>query len=553
MRYFTIRKQYLFPSYTIDVKESEKLDRFLQLLEKSGVAEVIRSVVPEQADTMGRPAYNQYDLLAVILYGFAFGGGSLREIESACRNDLRYISLMQQEQPNFKTISNYINRYIVPNADMIFSKIVSAIFLECGICADDVYIDGTKIEADANKYKFVWKPTTFHNRLCDKVRTLLQINGLERGIPEFGIIDTKLIAAKLTEFSELLQRCSPAEEKKRREQYEQLRKYLLKALEYEEKERICGPDRNSYYKTDHDATAMTLKTDYYSGLGSHMHAAYTVQTAVAKGFVAAYYVSQSRTDMKDFIPTMERFRKFHGYYPKNICTDSGYGSIENYRYLQENGIGNYVKHQSWQGNVSGSNPDRYRLQDDETILCLGGRTGKQSPANGRHPKMAESVFYRVDGCCDCAFHEYCKRWQKEKTEDFKIFEVNKEMRRHIQEAEKNLLSPKGIEIRINRSIQAEGAFGVLKQNMRYVRVRRTSKEKVSTEIMLTLLGYNIRKLFRYFSGNLKANYWTAPSNLEQEEFKKPHAARLSKKAKTKKNKFVNEAARYSYKEKYKEH
>ena len=119
-----------------------------------------------------------------------------------------------------------------------------------------------------------------------------------------------------------------------------LYQFLLKSLEYEEKERICGPNRNSYYKTDHDATAMALKTDYYSGLGSNMHAAYNTQIAVSKGIICAYYTSQSRTDIKDFIETLKRFNSFFGFYPKIVCADSGYGSLENYRFLADHNIEN---------------------------------------------------------------------------------------------------------------------------------------------------------------------------------------------------------------------
>ena len=81
-------------------------------------------------------------------------------------------------------------------------------------------------------------------------------------------------------------------EKALKEMRGQLSQYLMKSLEYEEKETICGENRNSYYKTDHDATAMCLKDDYYSGLGSNMHAAYNTQILVSNGFIVSDYDSQ---------------------------------------------------------------------------------------------------------------------------------------------------------------------------------------------------------------------------------------------------------------------
>lgn len=114
-------------------------------------------------------------------------------------------------------------------------------------------------------------------------------------------------------------------------------------------------------------------------------------------------------------------------------------------------------------------------------------------------------------------------------EDFKIFEVVKELERYKYKAHENLCSPKGIEIRVNRSIQVEGVFGITKQDYGYTRTRRRGIEKVSTEIMLNSLGLNIAKLFRYFETGMLNSFWKAPDNLEPEIFKKPNQKRLAKK------------------------
>lgn len=551
MGYFTTRQVFFLYSYTIDVKEQEKIDKFLKMLEDSGVAEILQKAETPDSLKGGRPKINIYDMFATILYGFTFRSATLRELESSCRNDLRYIYLMRGKQPKHSVFGNFINQYIVPNIDEIFACITKQIIKECNVTLIDAYLDGTKIEADANKYKFVWKPTTFHERLCDKVRNLLAINDIKRGIPAKGIFPAAMIAEKLTEFSQLLKKVPETEIKQKKREYKQLEDYLEKALEYEEKESICGPERNSYYKTDHDATAMTLKTDYYSGLGSNMHAAYNVQSVICCGFFVSYNISQARNDINELIPSMERFHQFYECYPDNLCADAGYGSLENYRYMKKNSITSYVKHQSWEGNASGKNPDRYRLNDDDTITCLNGNIGKTAEIPNRHPKKEGSVFYKITGCKDCPFSAYCKRWQKDKTEDFKVFEVNREMCKYKQKSEENLLSPKGIEIRVNRSCQVEGSFGCLKQDMPYTRFRRISMPKVKTEYVMTFMGNNIRKLFRFYDGNLKLKYWQAPDGLEPEHFKKPSAKRLSNRVNKKKAKSKNQEAKDAYKKQYK--
>lgn len=543
MAYFTTRKQFLMPSFDPEAKEREKLDKYLAMLERSGIGKVLQETKADQKFEGGRPSFNRYNMFAAVLYGFAFGASTLRELESACRNDLRFIYLMEQERPSYSSFGYYINTFIVPNAEEIFSCVVVEILKECGVELDDAFIDGTKIEAFVNKYKFVWKPTTWHQHLCDKVRTLLEQQNLESAVPSSGIFSSTIIAKKVSELSGLCDACVDEHQKKILvRQNLQLQKYLSKAMEYEEKERICGPDRNSYYKTDHDATAMCLKEDYYSGLGSNMHAAYNAQVVVIKGFACAYYVSHSRSDINDLIPTLDAFFRIHHQYPKNLCADSGYGSMNNYQYLERHKIGNYVKYQSWDGNVSGKRPDQYHLNDDLSITCLNGNIGEQVELNNRHPKNAGSVFYMITGCLSCPFAPYCKRFMNNKDEDYKIFEVNVGYQKYRNQATENLLSPKGIEIRVNRSIQNEGAFGSLKQNMEYIRFRRRSMEKVTAEYMLTFLGYNLRKLFRYYSGNLKLSFWTAPDNLQAEAFTKPRAKILAHKAEAKK-KSVNEVAR----------
>ena len=544
-------KTFFVDCYTNNLQQSQKIDKFLALLDKSGVCDLLNNEIKkkEKDETRGgRPQVNPYNMLSVILFNFAFNKATVRDIEDKIKNDLRCIYMMQGDYPTHMTISNFINDYIVSNQEEIFSLITKAIFDECGLTMDNMYIDGSKFEANANKYKFVWKPTTFHNKLSDKIRILLKEYDLSRGVNSEGIIGSKTIAIKISEFNKLIRDLdtSSKENKHYKKSYDLLVEYLKKSLEYEEKERICGPNRNSYYKTDKDATAMCLKADYYSGLGSNMHAAYNTQISVVNGLISAYLVTQSRSDVNDFTLLLDKHYKFYNKYPKKLCADSGYGSLANYRYLYNNNIKNFVKYFSWQGNVSAKNPSQYHLNDDETITCLNGNIGHKIDLNWHHRK-AESTFYRVDGCTNCPFSIYCKRYMKEKTEDFKIFEVIVELQKFIQQAEVNLLSIEGIEMRVNRSSQAEGAFGVIKQDIQYERFRRRSLNKVSTEFMLVCLGYNIRKLFRFFEGRAKFEYWKAPSNIEVEKFKTPSAKRLSKKASKLKEKSINQEAKSKYK------
>ena len=171
--------------------EQEKIDKFLRLLEKSGVERVIKKDINTSKNKGGRPLSNACNILSTILYCFAFGKGSLRDIEDKSNFDLRVIYLMNYVKVSYKTFGNFINEVILPNRYEIFSITTKAIFDECELKMSRAYIDGSKFEADANKYKFVWKPTKYHETLSNKVRDLLKRNNLDRGIITEGIIDSK--------------------------------------------------------------------------------------------------------------------------------------------------------------------------------------------------------------------------------------------------------------------------------------------------------------------------------------------------------------------------
>ena len=175
MNYFnTKRPIFIVPSNRC-YEEFEKIDKFISILNKSNIGILIENVQKKN----GRNGYNPYNLVATIIYCFSQFKSSLREIEKLCVFDLRIIYLMQQEQPSHNVIKECINKYILPYQYEFFSMITKAIIEEFHLDISNQYLDGTKIEANANKYKFVWKPTTFHKRLDSKIKELLLEMGFE--------------------------------------------------------------------------------------------------------------------------------------------------------------------------------------------------------------------------------------------------------------------------------------------------------------------------------------------------------------------------------------
>ena len=134
-------------------------------MNKSSIGKLIENV---QKD-IGRKGYNPFNLVATIIYCFSKFKSSIREIENLCIFDLRVIYIMEQEQPSDSVIKDCINKYISPYQYEIFSLITKAIIDEFSLYISNQYLDGTKIEANANKYKFVWKPKLFTKSLMRKL------------------------------------------------------------------------------------------------------------------------------------------------------------------------------------------------------------------------------------------------------------------------------------------------------------------------------------------------------------------------------------------------
>ena len=347
MNNFTInRSLFQIPSAKC-LKEYEKLDIFLYVLRMSGINNIIESVNNKQNKCKGRNCYNPYNMMATILYCFSEFKSSVRNLDKLCFTDLRVIYLMEQNEPSYATFCDFINDYIKPFSLEIFSMVTKTIIDLYSINIDNQYIDGSKFEANANKYKFVWDPKTYHKKLDLKIKNLINIMNYECNNNEyitaekFSVILNQYSNTKKISYYDI-----PSGKGKHLTKEQRIIKYgydyLNKLVEYEEKERICGKSRNSFYKTDIDATAMVLKEDYYSKLSHDFHAAYNTQIMVSSGLITMYGLFQNRDDQNTLIPMLKRYHKSYGKYPNNLCGDSGYGTYTNYEFLNKNNIGNLI-------------------------------------------------------------------------------------------------------------------------------------------------------------------------------------------------------------------
>jgi hypothetical protein len=254
--------------------------------------------------------------------------------------------------------------------------------------------------------------------------------------------------------------------------YEHISEYLSKLIEYKNHLEIMGPNRNSYSRTDKDATFMHMKEDYMRN--SQLKPGYNVQIGVSDEYILHLYISSERNDYKTFIPFLESFKNRYNYYPKYPVADSGYGGLTNYRYLSINDMELYTKYNMYEKDTS----NKKRMKDPYFYFNLVKDGSDYIAAN----KDVLKFLYRNKRGNDV----YLLPNGKHK-------EINDENLSYQKKAIENLKSPLGIELRIQRSIQVEGAFGVIKEVFNLRRFRRKGTKNIRLEFFLVAIGYNLAK------------------------------------------------------------
>jgi transposase len=464
---------------------------------------------------MGRPRYNRTNLLKVILFSFMENGYlSLRGIEKSCKTDIRYMYLLDDmDAPSFATIGNFIKNDLTNTIEKIFIEINKVIFEKENVDLKHTYIDGTKIEANANKYTWVWKKSCITNR--DKV--FVKITELIEQINNENLIflgikfetRTEYAIEYLNEIIEKYKKIYDIDETKfvygrgsrkttYQRKYEKLIEYRRRLKDYAEHIEICGEKRGSYSKTDKSATFMRIKTDYMGN--DQLLPAYNMQVAVCDEYVAAIDVKQYASDMDCFIPLMEKFKELYGEYPKYPIADAGYGSYNNYLYCEQHGMEKFMKFTMFEKETQNekyrNNPYKatnFKRNEEGKLICPNGRKFEfkyEQHVRGNNYGRTEEV-YECENCEGCTHKEECCP----KAKGNRIIRLNRELTAIHEEVINNLNSIHGAWLCMNRSIQAEGTFGIIKYDKSYKRIRRRGLESVILEFYLVACGFNLYKYY----------------------------------------------------------
>lgn len=458
----------------------------------------------------GRSPYHPKMMLMVILYSYMNNVYSCRKIEKLLYRDIYYIWLSGYQKPDFATINRFRNR-VKNEIGHIFTLLV-LILVEKGFVTLEVeYLDGTKIESKANKYTFVWRKSVERNRekLLEKIRVLLQQINEQMAQDKAADVDPlELTPQTLCEISkEFKEALGSAPEAKTKEEkaaqrgknkmFKELERHGEKLAEYNSRlEQMEG--RNSISKTDPSATFMRMKED--AMCNGQTKPGYNLQISSENQFITDFALFPNPTDTLTFIPFLGSFPGRYGRFPKRVVADSGYGSEENYRFMDEAGIEGFVKYNRFhlehrpRYKPDTFHPDSlyYNEEGDYYICPMGQRVSRtgtlQTRTEGGY--ISQSACYRAIRCKGCSLRCLCYKAKANQ----RTIRVNHRLNSYKRKACELLTSEEGIKERGRWCIEPEAVFGQMKSNMAYRRFRHMGKDKVVMDFTFFAIAFNIKKL-----------------------------------------------------------
>lgn len=450
----------------------------------------------------GNSAFNPKMMLKVLVFAYLSNVYSSRRIEELLKRDIYFMWLAGMKRPDFRTINYYRGKRLKEGFDAVFTQVVRLLHEEGFVSLKVQYIDGTKIESVANKYTFVWRGSVekYDARLKAKTEALLRqieqnhaIENQENPAPE------ELTAEEVTKRVERIKEKVDAENlgKEERKALKQIETDSVPRMNRYRGQLETMGSRNSYSKTDPDATFMRMKED--AMLNGQLKPGYNVQISTENQFITNFGIYQRPTDTLTMISYLESFKARYGMQSEEIVADSGYGSEENYEYMFSNGMTPYVKYNMFhieQRRGYRNNPFRvsnlFYNPDDDFYVCPMGqklkfiRQEKRYTASGYQQTVS---VYRASRCEGCPLRGQCHKSKRDRQ-----IEVNHTLDDYKARARELLTSEQGIKHRSNRPIEPEAVFGQIKECGRFRRLRLKGLTGAKIDFGLKALAHNLRKL-----------------------------------------------------------
>ena len=456
----------------------------------------------------GNSCFHPRQMLKILVYAYLNNIYSSRRIEQCLQENIYYMWLGGGITPDHRTINYFRGKRLKGCFDTLFTQIVELLHKEGFVSLQVQYIDGTKIESVANKYSFVWRGSVekYDTRLREKTDAILR--DIEQVIEEESKDTTKDIELTTEEFSSRVERIKERMQqdgmtKQQRRQIKELDSAVEKMAEYDHKKEVLG-SRNSYSKSDEDATFMRMKED--AMLNGQLKPGYNVQISTENQFITNYGIYQRPTDTGTLIDYLESFKERYGIKSKEVVADAGYGSEQNYNYMLENEMVPYVKYNYFhkeQKRKQRNNPylQQNLLYDKEqdVFICPNNKKLIHTDTYTRTTELGyESKVdkYECEDCSDCPLKSECT-----KARGNREIEVNHTLNEYKRQVRELLTSERGLYHRSKRPIEPEAVFGQIKDAHHFRRFRLRSLPKVIIEFGLIAMAHNLQKLAKLM--NLK--------------------------------------------------
>jgi transposase len=451
----------------------------------------------------GTSSYHPRILLKVLVFGYLSNIYSGRRMEAALKENIHFMWISGMNQPDHNTINRFRSNRLKGVLKQVFGQVVELLVAEGLVNLKEVYLDGTKIESKANRYTFVWGRSikASKERIKKQLEELWQYTQdiaqeeLQDPSPTtFDEIDAQKVTDKVNKINEGLK--DKPVSKKVSQKLKYAEKNWPKNLErYDEQEKILN-GRNSYSKTDPDATFMRMKEDHM--LNGQLKPGYNWQISTSDQFILNYSIHQSSTDTQTLPSHLDGFNVLYGQMPDTVTADAGYGSESNYLYLEENLIRAFVKDAYFdkdQKGVDNKHPfvaDKlFYNEEQDCYYCPMGqpmtRQGNRK-RTGRDGLVQTYACYQAQNCQGCPLREMCH-----KASGNRIIEVNHQLRRLKNQVRTLLLSEEGIKHRKKRPCDVEPVFGNIKYNKGFKRFMLKGCEKVEIEAGLLSIAHNLKK------------------------------------------------------------
>lgn len=466
------------------------------------VDELDISVITRTYKSEGSLGYDPRMMLKVLFYSYLTNIYSCRKMESALTESIHFMWLSGKQFPKHSCINDFRSKRLKKHINNLFTQVV-LMLVDLGYVSLEVqYIDGTKIESASNRYTFVWRKSVerYKEQLENKIKGILK--QIDQGIYEDNqAIDNNSKSIDSEELQQKIKELNDRNKSKDKQNSKLIKdletKHLPKLKEYEQKLQDIGDHRNSSCKTDKDATFMHMKEDHMKN--GQLKPAYNIQISTENQFLTHYGVYQNPTDIRTLILYLTKFKEQYKKQSDEVVGDSGYGSEENYDYMEQENIEAYVKFNYFhkeQKKAFKTDPHRpenlhYNKEEDCFICPIGQKMEciDEYKRPNSYGYISTIKRYKAQNCKACSIRSRCFKGKGDR-----IIEINHNLRKHKHKAREKLNSPEGLKHRSNRPIEPEAVFGQIKYNKGFNRFRLRGLDGVNLEFGLIAIAMNIAKL-----------------------------------------------------------